>query len=323
MAGDEALSRERQAQDRLPYCVCVPARNEEERLPRLLEALAQQDIAGAIPVAICLNNTTDGSVDAITGMAERHTGRLAIELDVVTFPPQLAHAGSARAAAMAAGLKRLGAGPGVLITTDADARPPTDWVSANLAAIAAGADLVGGRLVLDEGEATSPAIIAGRELWDRYWAQVRDIEDEIDPSPWDLPPRHGDHTGGSLAMTSEVYRRSGGVPLMASGEDRALVEAAIIAGGRLVHPISVWTRVSARQDGRAAEGMAQMMKRMGETAAQGLAEMAPSLYHWRTRALWRREMRRAAGGPGQLIEAERALPPMPHDVALAEIGFGR
>jgi len=295
MAGDGARLRERLAQDRLPYCICVPARNEEERLPRLLEALAQQDIEGSIPVAICLNNTTDGSVDAITGMAERHTGRLAIELKIVTFPPQLAHAGSARAAAMAAGLERLGDIPGVLITTDADARPPTDWVSANLAAIGAGADLVGGRLVLDEVEATPPAIIAVRALWDRYWACVRDIEDEIDPSPWDLPPRHGDHTGGSLAMTSEIYRRSGGVPLMASGEDRALVEAAIIAGGRLVHPISVWTRVSTRQDGRAAEGMAQMMKRMGETAAHGLAEMAPSLNHWRTRALWRREMRRSAG----------------------------
>lgn len=36
---------------RIPFCVCVPARNEEERLPRLLEALAAQDIEGAIQVA--------------------------------------------------------------------------------------------------------------------------------------------------------------------------------------------------------------------------------------------------------------------------------
>jgi hypothetical protein len=304
---------------RLPYCVCVPARNEEEHLPRLLDALEQQDIDGVVPVSICLNNTTDGSADAVADIAARHRHRLAIELEVVTFAPELAHAGSARAAAMAEGLRRLGTGPGVLITTDADARPPPDWIPANLDAVAAGGDIVGGRLVLDDGDTIPPELAATRALWDRYWTAVREIEDEIDPSPWDAPPRHGDHTGGSLAMTTEIYRRSGGVPLIASGEDRALVEAAVMAGGRLVHPLTVWTRVSARQDGRAANGMAQMMKRMGDAAAKGCVEMAPDLRHWRERALWRRRTRRATSGPCLLTEAERALPPMPHDRVLAEI----
>ncbi len=303
----------------LPFCVCVPARDEAERLPRLLEALARQDLEGLIAVAICLNNTTDRSVDAVAAIAEHHRGRLKIHLDVVTFPPELSHAGSARAAAMTAGLARLGAGPGVLITTDADARPPSDWVSANLDAIADGADIVGGRLVLDEDDGIPPGIVAARLLWDRYWAAVRTIEDEIDPSPWDVPPRHGDHTGGSLAMTAEIYRRAGGVPMIASGEDRALVEAAVIAGGHLVHPISVWTRVSARSEGRAVGGMAEMMKRMTDAAANGRAEMAPALRHWRDRALWRRETRQAVCGMSRLIEAERALPSMPHDAVLAEI----
>lgn len=306
----------------VPFCVCVPARNEERHLPRLLDALAQQDVAGPVPVAICLNNTTDGSADAVHALAGRHRDRLTVELDIVTFEPALAHAGSARACAMAAGLARLGEGPGVLVATDADARPPPDWIAANLAAIAAGADIVGGRLVLDDDDPISPGLAAARALWDRYWAAVRAIEDAIDPSPWDPPPRHGDHTGGSLAMTADMYRRSGGVPLVASGEDRALVEAAIMAGGRLVHPMSVWTRVSARRDGRAADGMAQMMKRMGDNAANGGLEMAPALSHWRDRAHWRRETRQARGGVGRLVEAERALPPMPHDAVLAEIGLG-
>jgi hypothetical protein len=304
-----------------PFCLCVPARNEEERLPRLLNALARQDVDGPIPIAICLNNTTDGSAGAVAAIAERHYGRLAIDLEVVTFAPEHAHAGSARAAAMAAGRARLGNDPGVLITTDADARPPPDWISANLAAIAAGADIVGGRLVLDEEDAIPPGLAAARELWDRYWAAVRKIEDEIDPCPWDAPPRHGDHTGGSLAITAEIYRRSGGVPLIASGEDSALVEAAIIAGGRLAHPISVWTRVSARSEGRAVDGMAEMMKRMTDSSASGRAEMAPALRHWRERALWRRDMRQAICGMSRFIEAERALPPMPHDAVLAEIGL--
>ena len=322
MPVDRDQSAGERSRGRLPHCVCVPARNEEEHLPRLLDALVQQDIDGVVQVAICLNNTTDGSADAVADIAARHRLRLSIELEVVTFAPELAHAGSARAAAMAAGVRRLGTGPGVLITTDADARPPPDWISANLDAVTAGGDIVGGRLVLDDGDMIPPGLAAARALWDRYWAAVREIEDQIDPSPWDSPPRHGDHTGGSLAMTTEIYRRSGGVPLIASGEDRALVEAAVMAGGRLVHPMSVWTRVSARRDGRAANGMAQIMKRMGDDAANGRAEMAPDLRHWRERAMWRRTTRQAASGASRLTEAERALPPMPHDRVLAEIVFG-
>ncbi|SEL82619.1 Glycosyl transferase family 2 [Bosea lupini] len=304
-----------------PFCICVPARNEEERLPRLLRALAEQDVEGSVPVAICINNTTDASNEVVAAVGERYRGRLRLSVDVVEFPPDLAHAGSARASALAAGGKRVVPADGVLITTDADARPPANWVSANLAAIAAGADIVGGRLVLDEDERIPPGIAASRELWDRYWIAVRAIEDEIDPCPWDPPPRHGDHTGGSLAITCEMYRRSGGVPLMASGEDRALVEAAIVGGGRLVHPLDVWTRVSARLDGRATHGMAETMRRMIDAASGGAAEMVPALRHWRERAKWRRETRRAICSASRLIAAEHALPPMPHDAVLAEIDW--
>ncbi|MET3891945.1 cellulose synthase/poly-beta-1,6-N-acetylglucosamine synthase-like glycosyltransferase [Bosea sp. OAE506] len=305
----------------LPFCVCVPARNEEERLPRLLEALAAQDVEGLIQVAICLNNTTDQSADIIATLGSRHRERLAIDLDVATFPPERAHAGSARAAAMAAGLARLPSPNGVLITTDADARPPANWIVTNLAAIARGADIVGGRLLFDEDEDIPFGVAAARALWDRYWAAVRQIEDEIDPCEWDPPPRHGDHTGGSLAITTEMYRRSGGVPPIALGEDRALVEAAVMAGGRLVHPPEVWTRVSARLDGRAAGGMAQMMRRMADTASRGAVEMAPALSHWRERAMWRRDRRQAVCAKSRFIAAEHALPPMPHDAVLADIAF--
>lgn len=315
------ISTGRSVSPYLPFCVCVPARNERERLPLLLQALAEQDVEGPIPIAICLNNTTDASMEVIATVSRRYRDRLAVALEVATFPPELAHAGSARAAAMAAGMARLERSGGVLITSDADARPPANWISANLEAIAAGADIVGGRLVLDENDDILPGVAASRALWDRYWAAVRQIEDEIDPCPWDPPPRHGDHTGGSLAITTEMHRRSGGIPLIASGEDRAFVEAAIIAGGRLVHPPEVWTRVSARPFGRAAGGMAEMMKRMSDTASRGEAEMAPALRHWRERALWRREMRQDVCGASRFIEAEHALPPMPHDAVLAEIDW--
>ena len=49
----------------LRFCVCVPARNEKQRLPVLLAALAAQDYRGPIPVAVCINNSTDGSVEVV------------------------------------------------------------------------------------------------------------------------------------------------------------------------------------------------------------------------------------------------------------------
>lgn len=305
--------------DRRAICVCVPARDEEERLPRLLAALAAQSLPGSIKVAICLNNTSDRSAEVIEEAQKRHRGRLDIRCEIRAFPAALAHAGSARAAAMALGLDGL-APDAVLVTTDADTRPPPGWLAANLAAIRTGDEIVGGRLVLDEEESLSPELLEGRRLWDRYWDAVRRIEDEVDPDPYDPPPRHGDHTGASLAMSVDLYLRAGGVPLLPTGEDRALVAAAQAAGGRLMHPASVWTRVSARRDGRAAGGMAEMMRAMEETARRGERLTAPALSHWRERASWRRAMRERRLSVAELLAAESALPPMPHDADLATIG---
>ena len=302
------------------FCVCVPARDEEERLPRLLDALARQSVTAPIPVAICLNNCSDGSANAVAEASSHHAGRLVITFEDLTFPAELAHAGSARRAAMELGLRQLPGENGLLITTDADARPPEDWIAANLAAIRSGDEIVGGMLLLDDGEPLPDGVAEASRLWHRYWEVVRAIEDEIDPVSWDPPPRHGDHTGGSLALSADLYRRAGGVPLLRSGEDRALVEAAVQTGGRLIHPVSVWTRVSARSHGRAENGMALVMRRLEDSLSRGEMLRAPALAHWRERALWRRRMRRQLGDVAALFEAERALPPMPDDADLATIG---
>jgi len=299
------------------FCVCVPARNEQQRLPVLLAALAAQDCPGPIPVAVCVNNSNDGSFEVVQSAAEQWRGRLEIIVDHRNFPPDQAHAGAARRAAMSAGLARLGAArDGVLISTDADARPPRQWLSANLEAVVAGADVVGGRLVLDETEDLPPAVLALHRIWDAYWWAVRAVEDEIDPLPHDPAPRHGDHTGASLAITIDAYRRAGGVPELRSGEDRGLVIAAQAQGARLVHPLSVWTRVSPRLSGRAVEGMAEHMARLFAQARDGEPVMAPDFSHWRRRAAWRRSQRSAAGGAARLPVLESQLEPMPLDLDL-------
>lgn len=298
------------------WCVCVPARNEAARLPVLLDALAAQDVAGSVALALCVNDSDDDGAEIARAHPACTTGRIALLLDECRLPADAAHVGTARGRAMDAGLRLVG-DAGVLIATDADCRPPPTWIAANLAAIAAGADLVGGRIDLDEAEPVDPMLVALRARLDRYWTAVRAIEDAVDPQPHDPAPRHGDHTGASLAITGRLYRAAGGVPAMASGEDRALVAAAIERGGRLVHPPSVWTRTSARADGRAPGGMAAAVAGWQATLALGGEIMVPHLDHWRRRAAWRTATRPRAGA--SLPAHEAALPPMPCDVPLSSL----
>ena len=297
-----------------PICVCVPARNEQERLPRLLRALAEQVWDFPLPVVIGLNNTSDGSRDVAQRLGIEVGGRLQVVVDERNFSPGEAHAGSARRQAMDVGLEIVGGDDhAVLLTTDADARPPKDWVRRNIEGIAAGADLVGGALTLDEDETVSTLV---RSRWDAlsaYWRAVRAIEDEIDPVAWDPPPRHGDHTGGSLATTVAAYRAVGGVPAIPVGEDAAFVMKARALGFRLTHPASVWTRVSPRTDARAIGGMATKMQALASHDPDAMA--APSLEQWRERALWRRSVR-LAGSDARVAELEVSLPPMTCDIVV-------
>lgn len=299
------------------FCVCVPARNEVARLPILLDALAEQTVGGEIPVALCINNSDDGSVAAVMAASVRHAGRLDLMIDACTLPPAVAHVGTARGRAMDTGYDRLG-GSGVLLSTDADCRPPRDWIAANLAAYTVGGTIVGGRIMLDEAEPIAPAITTLRARFDHYWSAVRAIEDAIEPMPHDLPPRHGDHTGASLAIDAALYRAAGGVPVLATGEDRALVIAAVAAGGCLVHPPAVWTRVSARTDGRAAGGMAVAMAELAETVERTDNPAVPAYAQWIERAQWRNATR-ATHGVAAMLALEEDLPPMPADMPLPQL----
>jgi len=298
------------------FCVCVPARNEAERIGTLIRALGNQDVDDPIRVALCVNNSDDGTAHRAREAASTTQRRVVLTVEEIQFPEALAHAGSARRAAMDLGCRLLGDDAGYLLATDADCRPPENWISANLAA-ARPDRIVGGRIEIDQADADcEPALLALAERFDHYWQQVRAIEDAIDPSEWDMPPRHGDHTGASLLLSVGLYRRAGGVPVIPTGEDRALVEAASQIGGRVVHPVSVWTRTSPRRTGRAQGGMATDMTAWAAAHAAQTVPLVPDFQHWHDRARWRRSLREA--GRTDIAPAERALPPMPCDMPLPE-----
>jgi len=240
--------------------VAIPVRNEVDYIGACLQALDEQHGARADRVLLLLNGCTDG-----TGAQVRHIMQhLDVDVDVVTrdlHGPQ-ANAGFARSLAMrlaAAGL----AADDVLMTTDADGRVAPDWIAGNLAALQRGADAVCGQAIIDPAEARLiPAHLHADDALERELACLIDeLAHLLDPDPHDPWPRHSEHSGASIAVRVAAWRRAGGVPTIASGEDRAFIERLRQIDARIRHAPGVRVTVSGRTLGRAAGGMADTIRR--------------------------------------------------------------
>ena len=130
--------------DGLAVSVIVPVRNGEGVLGACLDGLAGQAFDGPFEVIVVDN----GSTDASRSVAAAHTLRPRVLAE--TQPGSYA----ARNAGIAAAAGR------VLAFTDADCIAEPGWLSAGLAAIDAGADLVGGAIVAIASASPS--------RWERY-----------------------------------------------------------------------------------------------------------------------------------------------------------
>lgn len=285
--------------DPLIPVVAIPARNEEALLPRLIAALGRQSVLerleAPLNVVILLNNTTDGSLGVLARAAARAPG-LRLTVAQAVYPPDRAHVGTARARAM--DLAAEAAPAGVILTTDADAVPSDTWIEANLRAIEGGADIVGGRIVGDPEDEIrlGPGFRRRASLHAQYGALCDELAALIDPLPHDPWPRHGDHTGGSLAVRAEVYRAVGGMEPLAFREDIAFVSRVRAAGYLLRHPLDVAVTVSARTEGRAKGGMADCLAGWLRAEAMGAPILVESPEAVEARLRRRKRLRDGAGG---------------------------
>jgi glycosyltransferase involved in cell wall biosynthesis len=239
--------------------VAIPVRDEAERIAACLDALnAQTHRPDA--VVLMLNNCTDATERIVHAMAPR----LDFALDVVSrdLPPAEASAGHARRLAMTLATKQADY-DGVLLTTDADAVVPRDWVWRNLRALQNGADIVCGQAVIDPVEAACipPHLHADDALECRLVALLDHLAWMLDPEPHDPPARHTEASGASLAVRTDIYRRVGGIPAIRSGEDRAFVRALWMIDARVRHDPNIQVTVSGRIVGRAEGGMADAIRR--------------------------------------------------------------
>ncbi|CAA9249624.1 MAG: Gll3051 protein [uncultured Craurococcus sp.] len=297
--------------------IAVPARNEEARLPSCLEALSRQHgldrhrggLAG-VAVFVLANNCTDGTAALARRLAPRFPFQLVVEEAELSAP--LAHAGGARRMAMdgAAALFGPDVDPrrAALLSTDADGRADPRWLAANLRALALGADGVAGAIRPDPLEAARlPAALRDQEAKEaRYLSLLDEIATLIDPDADDPWPRHAVHSGASIALSLDAYRRIGGLPPLPVGEDRALFEALLRAGLRVRHCPAALITVSCRLEGRAAGGMADSLRRrMTDPDAAPVDDRLEPALDALLRLRCRRALRRLRAGLPRLGDPHR------------------
>ncbi len=211
-------------------------------------------------VLLLLNNCTDQTDTAARALAVTLPYKLHIKCQ--TFPSPVATAGYARRMVMQHAAEL--AGPaGILLTSDADAVVAHNWIERNLLALSAGADLVCGRVAIDPAEAA--LIPSHLHADDALECELANLIDQIaashDPDPADPWPRHNEAAGASLAVTVAAFKRSGGIPPVDAGEDRAFVKVLTRIDARIRHDPTVRVTVSGRIHGRASGGMADTIRR--------------------------------------------------------------
>ena len=276
----------------LPHPACratvvLPARNEEHSLAGTLHALGAQKNENGQPLApeqyeiiLLLNNCEDGSA-AVARRWQREHPHIAFHIAERVLAPQEAHVGTARRWLMDTAWCRLAqqrAPVTAILSTDADTLVAPDWVCANLGAIAAGADAVGGMICLteEEIEALPPGARQAYRQDRRFERLVAELEDLLDPQSGDPWPRHLQHFGASLACTPQAYARAGGLPVRKTLEDVAFVDALRRVDARLRHETKVVVHTSARLEGRVEVGLSAQLGLWQQQWESGTAHTVPS-----------------------------------------------
>lgn len=252
--------------------VVLPARDEEDTVEACLHGLrrALDAAAGAGAVRVAVTVVLDRCRDAT---AERVARALA------GWPPgwaevfEVVPAGGHRRALTPGGpVAVAGAGVGALrdlgvrrtlarlgdhpldrvwlLHTDADTVVPAGWVVDHLALAAAGARGVAGLADLDE--AAAPLEAAVRERYDAVVAAGVGAGG------------HRHVYGANLGVRADTYLAAGGFPGDGAGEDRALWERLEDSGVPLARPLDLRVRTSARRQGRAGGGLADLLRSLEE-----------------------------------------------------------
>jgi glycosyltransferase involved in cell wall biosynthesis len=215
--------------------VVVPARNEEQLLPRCLDAL-QVAATALTDVAVHVVVVLDSCVDTSAAVVAAYPW-------VQTFETDAGNVGSARARGVMRILELAAGTPTEriwLATTDADSQVPPDWLTGQLAFAREGWEVVVGTVVVDDWNGHPP------DTAPRWLASYRHVE-------------HHPHVhGANLGCSSAAYLDAGGWSPLASEEDVALLAA--LAHRRVIRTATLPVVTSSRRDPRALGGFGDTLR---------------------------------------------------------------
>ena len=256
--------------------ICIPARDESDRLPRLFDAIERLVVPPGASIALCL--LLDGCIDGSATVCGDYARRSRHSVHIATVERRDANAGIARHRAMRLGASVLGAQGGVLLTTDAHTWPRNDWLLATMAALQE-ADLIVGNVVCGGGHGED-----GADRVELYYARLFALRRHADPVPWEATHFHHHASGANMAMRADIYAALGGFPPLASGEDARLVDDAARAGFRVRHDAASVVHSSARRDGRARDGLAANLRDRDRNGLDNIRVAHPVDQAWQYRA---------------------------------------
>ena len=291
----------------LPQCqvsVIVPAKDEAQTMVATLTALANQTHLDGQPlnpltyeILVLANNCSDESAAIARQFALAHPD-LVLHVAEVTLPPHLAYIGHVRKMLMDEAYLRLmslGKSRGIIASTDGDTIVSATWIAAILHEIRRGVDAVGGRILTDRHsrQALHPQAKSHFLQEVGYRSLVAQVEFHLDPDPYDPLPRHYQHYGASLAVTTEMYAKAGGIPPVRTPEDEAFYQALLRVDARFRHSPLVQVTTSARLSGRSPVGLAAQLRNWTELSAGSTLKVAPAaaMITWfqlrrKLRSLW-------------------------------------
>ncbi len=228
--------------------VVIPARNEEELLPRCLRSIlaAKAHLGNTATTDIVV--VADGSVDRTMQIASRmlrsHGTVLKTETGVV---------GAARAAGAALLLEKY---KGLrercwIANTDADCIVPPDWLARQLQIASKGTEAIAGTVTIDSFAEHGPEVPA------RFSATYLISADGSHPHVH----------GANLGVRADVYLLAGGWRNLTTGEDHDLWGRLTRIGAAKKSTCQLEIKTSGRRVGRAPHGFAGALAAHNETAA--------------------------------------------------------
>lgn len=278
----------------LPAClvsIVIPVRDEALHLEKSLASFSKQvDLRGKtlnpdlFEIIVLTNNCSDNSFE-IAGKFQADNESLNLHIADIKTSKTNANSGFIRGLLMQKAHERLisnSKNGGIIMTTDGDTQVSTDWIAANIFEIKNGADAVGGRILFNSEELAKMNSSARRFhlIDEKYRLLSAELESNLDYLSHDSLPRHHQHFNGSFAVTTDAYRKAGGIPDVRFLEDVAFYQSLLRIDAKFRHSLLVKVYTSSRETGRAEAGLSTQINdwiNLGKTGADFLVDSAETL----------------------------------------------